>query len=186
MKRTICILMVSACAWLAVRSITAQTKKISSSEPSVFSPEEGDNSVFHNAPLPSDAVLDALLKTPEARESADELQKLRREEQRNLFRVVEVHLAKQDEVHWIVSGSGPMSGADNDWFWVVREKGNQAEVLLFANGLVLSTLKSRTNDYKDIETSWSGASGPVITLLYQYDGKQYKLIHKQQRKRQLQ
>jgi hypothetical protein len=172
--RTVCVLVSAS---IAIGTATAQTAKHMQREPSTSSPESGDESVFHNAPLPSDAVLDALLNTKEATESADALNKLGREEKRKLFRTVKVHLAKQNEVDWIVSGSGPMTGGDNDWFWVVRETGDHAEALLFANGLSLETLKSRANGYKDIETSWSAASGYVIENTYQYDGNRYELAH---------
>jgi hypothetical protein len=176
MTRTTRLLCSLIIVWIAVSAAMAQSAKQAQREPSIFSPEYGDENVFHNAPLPSDAVLDALLNTKEAKGSADELNKLGRDEKRKLFRAVKVHLAKQDEVDWVVSGSGPMTGGDNDWFWVIRDKGDHPEVLLFANGLALDTLRSRTNGYKDIETSWNAASGYVIDNTYQYDGNRYKLV----------
>jgi hypothetical protein len=176
MIRKVGVLCALLSTWVVIGAAIAQPARSVHREPSFFSPEEGEESVFHNAPLPSDVVLDALLKTKEAKDY--ELHEFGREESRKLFRVVKVHLAKQDEVDWIVSGSGRMTGGDNDWFWVVRQVDNHAEVLLYANGLSLVTLKSRTNDYKDIATSWNAASGYSIDETYKYNGSRYKLVHK--------
>jgi hypothetical protein len=170
---------------VVIAAAMAQTKR-PVHEPTVFSAEDEDTSAFRNALPPSNAVLDALLKTTEAQQSADELQKMGREEQRELFHVVPMHLSRPDEVDWIVLGSGPMSGADNEWYWVVHQVGKRAEVLLFANGLALNVLWSRTNGYKDIETSWAGNLGYEVDRYFHYDGTRYKLVREHTSKLQSQ
>ena len=176
MKRTTRILCALIICCIAIEVAKAQTAKVVSREPSVFTPEEENGGVFHNAPHPSDVVLDALFKTKEAKEYG--LRERGREEARNLFKAVKVHLANPDEVDWIVLGSDQMSGADNNWFWVVREVGNHAEVLLYANALGLATLSSQTNGYKDIKTHWNAPSGYAIDETFKYDGNRYKVISK--------
>jgi hypothetical protein len=170
---------------VVIAAAMAQTKR-PVHEPTVFSAEDEDTSAFRNALPPSNAVLDALLKTTEAQQSADELQKMGREEQRELFHVVPMHLSRPDEVDWIVLGSGPMSGADNEWYWVVHQVGKREEVLLFANGLALNVLWSRTNGYKDIETSWAGNLGYEVDRYFHYDGTRYKLVREHTSKLQSQ
>jgi hypothetical protein len=122
--------------------------------------------------------LDALLRTPEAREAADALAGLDREGLRKIFSVVKVHLSNSREEDEVVLGSPPMSGADNDWFWIVRRLPGRTRVVLFANGLSFELLGSRTFGYKDIRTSWGAASGFTITCIYHYDGTRYQLVHK--------
>ena len=146
--------------------------------PVVFSPDYQPNDPFSHARKPADDVLDALLRTPEAREASSELADLNREERRALFEVVSVHVTDSREVDELVLGHYPMSGADNDWFWLVRPLHGRAQVILFASGLTLEILDSKTSGYKNIRTSWSAASGVTITCIYHYDGKQYQLVHK--------
>jgi hypothetical protein len=163
----LCLLAVASCA-NAQKGHPAKT-----AEPSVFSIEE-ENGGFENAVVPSNAVLDALLETPEAKDI--DWDHFTREQERKLFQTVKIHLADSSEVDEIVSGSGPMSGADNDWFWLVRDQGRKAEVLLFANGLSLQLRRTRCHGYRDIETSWSSAAGYVLTVRYRYDGVRYRKV----------
>lgn len=146
--------------------------------PTFFSPDYVENDPFKHALPPTDDVLNALLKTPQALQAADALAKLDREELRKTFSVVKVHLSDSTEDDEVVLGSDPMSGADNDWFWIVRRLPDRAQVVLFANGLSLELLDTRTLGYKNIRTSWGAASGLTITCIYQYDGTRYQLAHK--------
>lgn len=149
-------------------------------EPSDFYPD-AENAVFQDAKPPSDAVLDAVLESPAALEMTGEIQNFSHEELRALFRVVEVHLADPEEIDAVVLGKPPMSGVDNDWFWIVRERGGRADVLLWAGGNGLSVLKRRTRGYKDISTTWSSAAGYSIETRYRYDGTVYKKVNERKR-----
>ena len=122
---------------------------------------------------------------PQAQEVSEQLEKLGREQKRKLFCAVKVHVAGPNEVDEVVIGSGLMSGADNDWFWIVREEGKGAKVLLWANGLELSLATHRTNGYRDIETAWAAASGIEIDCFYRYDGNQYRLIRRHEHQMKL-
>jgi hypothetical protein len=165
------------CAILAVQVASTQSKvKKPTAEPSDFFPDD-QNRGFYDAGAPSDAVLDALLKTPEAKLNWDRLQRLNRGELRRLFLVVRVHLKDASETDEVVLGKYPMSGADCFWFWFVRDLGDHASVLLFTNAYGVYLLKSRTNDYRDIRSVWSSAAGYTLTDVYHYDGEQYRLAH---------
>ena len=140
------------CALFVVGTVSAQSASAKlPMEPSTFYPDDG-NRGFDLANPPSDAVLDVLLKTPEAKENWDRLQKLNRDELRKVFLVVRVHLIDTNETDEVVLGKFPMSGADCDWFWIVRDKGDQAQVLLFKNAYGVYLLKSRTKGYRDIRS----------------------------------
>jgi hypothetical protein len=178
MSRTVRVIFVLICVCCAVEFAVGQaTKKSLKSGPSAFYPDD-ENRGFDEADPPSDAVLDALLKTQEAKENSDLLQKLDRDGLRKLFLVVQVHLAKSDETDEVVLGYDPMSGADCYWFWIVRDKGGHAQVLLFTNEYGIDLLNTRTNGYREIRGVWSSAAGYTITRVYQYNGNRYKLAHR--------
>jgi len=147
------------------------------STPSVFEPDY-QNRGFEEAQPPSDVVLNALLKTPEAVEMHNELSHRDRESLGSLFRVVAVDLGESGERGFIVLGNDPMSGADCFWFWIVRTSQGKAEVLLFSNGLSLSLKRRTTNGYKDIEVDWATAAF-IGSRLYRYDGSVYRLDKEQ-------
>jgi hypothetical protein len=167
------------CLVCSASVVEAQThKRTTNREPTFFSPDYQENDPFAHARPPADDILAALLKTPEARENEGALAGLDREELRKLFSVVEVHLAGSEEADEVVLGHVPLSGADNDWFWIVRRQDGHTRVILFANGLSIELLNSRTLGYKNIRTLWGAASGLTITCLYHYEGKRYRLVHK--------
>jgi hypothetical protein len=156
--------------------LPAQTVRQSPSGfPSYFAPDQ-ENEGFAHARQPSDKVLDALLATKEAKESASDLRALNREKVRGLFQVVRIRLKDEDEQDFLALGSGPLSGADCYWFWIVRVKDGQARALLFVNGLAITVLKHATNGYRDIRGDWAtaGFSGMGV---FQYDGTSYKAAH---------
>jgi mRNA-degrading endonuclease RelE of RelBE toxin-antitoxin system len=157
--------------------LSAQTQKEAVKiEGSSFCADESED--FQSARPPTNVVLDVLLKTPGAKDVSAELEKLDREEQRKLFRAVRVHLSETDPTDYLVVGSYPMSGADNDWFWLVRQTQNRAQVILDAGGNCLDLLRTRSSGYRDIRTVWSAASGLTITRIYHYDGNRYQLVHR--------
>jgi hypothetical protein len=145
--------------------------------PIVFVPDDG-NRGFENAKPPSDAVLNALLATSQAKDAHNELSGLNREDLRNLFEIVRVNLGPATEEDYVVHGrSLPMRGAENDWFWIVRDRRDHAKIILFANGYSLELLKTMTSGYKDIRTVWS-APAYTLTDMYHFDGVRYEHVHR--------
>lgn len=153
-------------------------------EPSEFYPDDW-NKGFDEADPPSDAVLDALLKTHEAKENWDRLKSLDRDRLRKIFLVVRVHLTDFNEKDEVVLGSDPLSGADCYWFWIVRDKGDHAQVLLFTNDYGIDLLRTKTNGCREIKGVWNSAAGYLITRLYRYDGSRYRLAYKHTRQEPL-
>lgn len=158
-------------------SVFAQNAKIVGSRfPRFFNPEDEDRG-FERAQPPSDTVLDALLATSEAKASASEIEGLSREKLRGLFRVVPVHLGRESEQDFLAQGQGPLTGADCDWFWIVRVKEGHAKVLLFSNGLAVTISKHSTNGYSDIRGDWATAAFTGMEI-FRYDGHRYQLAVK--------
>jgi len=119
-------------------------------------------------------VLGILLRTKEVRDELRVASDLERRNPVQLFRASEVHLEGSDEVDLVVAGVVPMSGADNDWYWVVLSPHTNPRIVLFAGCNTLELLGAKTNGYRNIRTSWSSASQTVVRS-YRFDGKEYKL-----------
>jgi hypothetical protein len=177
MSRMSRIVVALICMWAPPVHVAGQAvPRVLPKEPSIFYPDFNDSGFQHAQP-PSDAVLDALLMTPEAKLNSDRLRALNRTRLRGLFRVVRVHLTNTDEADWVVGGRFPMTAADGDWFWLVREANGQPKVVLFASGLSLELLTKQTADFKDVRTVWGSAAGYTLTNIYQFDGSRYRLVH---------
>lgn len=150
----------------------AQNKRPQQTRPTVFAPEMDRG--FENAKPPSDAVLDALMMSPEVAETGDDDKELDRESMRKSFQVVPVDLGDTNEEDYVVLGGGNYHGADSHWFWIVRVKQGKGGGLLFTPGLAVEILKRKTNGYYDIRMGWGGMSG-TITRIFRYAGTTYKL-----------
>ena len=93
-----------------------------------------------------------------------------------------IHLSADGAAVFLVIGSPPLSAADGSWFWLVRQDGVKASVLLWTAGNCVELKNSTTRGYRDIEASWASA-GSEQTSVYHYDGKAYKLANSQVRDR---
>lgn len=158
------------------RSTSAEQHPGGSGEkyPTFFS-SDNDNPAFYNATQPSGLILSALLKTTQVRGRG--LNELDRESQRKAFHVVPIDLGDAAGEDYIALGSKPVTGADNDWFWIVRVRQGRASVLLFTGTLTVNILPHKTNGHNDIRTFWcSGASG--MRERFKYNGSVYKLASK--------
>ena len=174
MSKTARIIGVFICVFALVGYARGQTRNNPlRTEPSSFAPDD-ENRGFENAQPPSDVVLDAFLKTPEAVEMHEELSNRDRESLRSLFEVVRVDLGDSGEKGFVALGKGPITGADCFWFWIVRARQGKAEVLLFSNGLSLSLRKQMTNHYRNIEVDWATAAF-IGSKFYHYNGSVYQL-----------
>jgi hypothetical protein len=150
---------------------TAQTAHPQQKWPIIFAPETDTG--FEKAKPPSDAVLDALLRSPEVARSGDD-NNPDREYVRKSFQVVPVDLEGANEEDYVVLGGGHYTGADCHWFWIVRVNQGKGQVLLYTPGLVVEILHQKTNRYHDIRESWGGNSGSV-TRIFRYNGTTYVL-----------
>jgi hypothetical protein len=157
-----CVFLVLIVGFLTAPGQSAQRAP----EQTIFSDE---HPIQHPVPLSRD-VLAALLKTENARGVVDGSHT---DKPAELFRAAEVHLGDPDEVDLIVTGVPPMSGADNDWFWIVRSARKNPNVILFAGATSLELMNGKTLGLRDIRTVWYGAS-ETYDVIYHFDGKVYK------------
>jgi hypothetical protein len=123
-------------------------------------------------------VVKAIVETEQGKQGLKRLGKASPEEIAKLFKAREVRLGPAGERDLIVRGSGAMTGADNEWFWLVRVVGGHPLVVLWTGGNSVSILTRRTNGLPDIETDWTSAAGYSLTWIYRYEGDQYKLVSK--------
>lgn len=121
------------------------------------------------------AVLTALLNTKEAREARKSAENDGQPVNlAKLFRGAKVDLADSPDSFFLVIGKSPMSGADNTWFWIVRQSGEQASVLLWEGANCLNVEQTRTLGFKNISSDWSSAA-TTATATFVYDGNRYRL-----------
>jgi hypothetical protein len=128
--------------------------------------------IQHPVPLPPD-VLKLLLRRPEVMQNWAEITDAEKKNPAHLFTAAEIDLGTSGDVDLIVEGGLLMSGADNDWFWIVRSAHKNPSIVLFAGGNSLEVLGAKTNGYRDIRSEWASAS-EVITEIYKFDGVRYK------------
>ena len=77
------------------------------------------DTIQHPASL-SPEVLKVLLASHPAKETFEILNESEKHDPSQFFQAAEVHLTSSNEVDLVVIGLGPMRGAENRWFWVVR------------------------------------------------------------------
>jgi hypothetical protein len=87
---------------------------------------------------------------------------------------IRVHITPSGGPTYLVGGSGPMTGGDNRWFWMVQQSGGAAKVLLTVSTGCVHIDRKSTRGYRDIETEWS-VPGYRLVREYRWDGHVYKL-----------
>lgn len=122
------------------------------------------------------AVVDAVMNAPESKEML-EGEKPADVTPEKLLHAAKIHLSSDAATAFMILSDPPLSGADNSWFWIVREDGTKASVLLEAGGNCVELESSKTHGYRDVVSYWAGGGTELIDT-YQYDGKDYKLVHK--------
>lgn len=75
---------------------------------------------------------------------------------------------------YLVGGSTPMTGADNRWYWLVQQTGQNARILLHVTtGCVLVSSKT-SHGYRNVQTAWQ-VPGRQVLREYRFDGHAYQL-----------
>jgi hypothetical protein len=133
-----------------------------------------DDVAFKAESLPK-AVIDAVMNSDEGKQArADADQSGKELNPEKVLRATKFPLSSDSATVFLVMGSYPLSAADASWFWIVREDGAKASVLLWMAGNCVELKPSRTHGYRDIEVLWASA-GSKRTETYRYDGKAYQL-----------
>jgi hypothetical protein len=89
-----------------------------------------------------------------------------------------IDLRRDEKDDLLVKGQDAMTGADNDWFWIVLHASKHPKVVLWTGGNCVAISRHRTQGYPDILGNWSSAAGYTITSEYQFDADKYVLYKK--------
>ena len=116
-------------------------------------------------------VLNLILSRKEIEESVDE--EARQSDPARFFHATEVRLGPTGEIDLLVIGGGPFSGADNDWFWLVRFPYRNPEIVLWEGANCISLDQNRTNGLRNVSSSWSSAS-QHREVTFRFDGTKYR------------
>lgn len=162
---------------LSVLAMPVCTIAQSSISKATFFSWDYDMHGFKDAKPPSDAIISAILNTSNGRGNKQEIQKMPIAEKLKLFTTVRIDLGDLQEEDYLVLSSFPLTGADCDWYWIVRNKNNHVQVIFFDNTNSMQILKHSTNGYHDLETAWSSAAGYTLTRIFKYDGNRYRMAH---------
>jgi len=174
-QTTTCFILIMLCH---VCTATAQRADVKGTpEPTFFSEDMDPNPFWDSDTLPAN-VLEMLKVGKSAGLAADRLKGFDQAGFAALFDAVHVHLGNSRELGYVVVGKFPMSGADCDWFWVVRSDRDHPKIILFSNSNAIELLRGRTNGYRNVRSTWSSAAGYTITCVYHYDGNRYRVFRK--------
>jgi hypothetical protein len=136
-------------------------------------PIANDGECKNASRIPAEA-LKAVLETSVAKEALHDDPSLK--DPGKLFVGSEIKLGRSGETALLVCGSGPMSGADNAWYWIVTTPYTHPRVVLFEGTDALSLLPRYHNGYRDIE-SWWGVAARSHEKTFQFNGSKYVLAY---------
>ena len=157
---------------LAILAITGPS--MCAQKNSTQSIEFNRDSFEHSIPTPP-GVVQAILKTDTGKQGREYYAGKNDAELAKLFQAIEVPLGPPGERDLLVSGSGFMTGADNDWFWFVRLVQNRPTVVLWVGGYSIEVRTTRTNGFADIRSEWSSPNEKVLQSFH-FNGKKYVLV----------
>jgi hypothetical protein len=78
----------------------------------------------------------------------------------------------------LVCGLGEMSGADNNWYWIVATPYTQPRVVLFENSDGVSLMRHTHHGYRDIYSGWAVAARSSDKT-FRFNGIKYVLASQQ-------
>ena len=152
-------------------------------EQSIFGTEElpGEPRVKRPLPVP-DAASQILRTDDEVNSCLEHNQFAPDEDLRSSFIASEIHLDGPDEADLVVvpsfrgkEGMCFQSATGIGLFWIFRKNGEQYHLVLRTCGGGLEILRSRSNDYRDIQTGTLGQAGRYLTTVtFHFDGKRYR------------
>jgi len=117
-------------------------------------------------------VIAAILESEEGKEGVESLADSERAHPEKFFKARSLSLDRDKEQDFIVLGSGPFTGADNSWFWIVRQTPSATKSVLWVGAINVTVLKRSTHGLDDIESNWCSAAF-CTTRRYKFDGAKY-------------
>jgi hypothetical protein len=128
-------------------------------------------------------ILTALLATKEAERGRSWAHDDPDRDPNLLFKAFPVSLSNSQEKDYVVWGQAPLTGADNDWFWVVRSEAPTPRVVLFCGALRVEILPRPHNSLEDIRCTWESPGGDGFIHDYRFNGQRYVLFKKTETRR---
>jgi hypothetical protein len=119
-------------------------------------------------------VLSVLLRHKDVRDALKSASESERSRPQDLFTAAEIHLSKPSEVDLVVVGKYPLSGADNTWFWIVRQANTTPRIVLWEGANCMDISKCKTRGLSDIWVGWSSAA-ESRERVYRFNGNKYRL-----------
>lgn len=175
----IIMLTVISCALVFVSGLPQSPAQIAKSKAVTYCEDGGPATYPLDANFLPKAVVDSVMNAPDSKEML-EGEKPSDVTPEKLLHAAKIHLSSDGVTEFMILSSPPLSGADNSWFWIVRQHGTNASILLEAGGNCVELEAARTRGYRDLMSYWAGGGTEVIDT-YQYDGKVYKLVHEKTR-----
>jgi hypothetical protein len=127
----------------------------------------------HPVHLPQ-GVLKALVATKETAYLRDKLKENPHLDVSQFFVAKEVHLSSPNETDYVVLGQFALTGADCDWFWVVRSIKPTPRVVHFGIGTTLEILdRKKSEELPEIRMDYWAGSGYGWAEEYGFNGSRY-------------
>lgn len=127
-------------------------------------------------------VLAVLLASKDAESGRDWIRRNPGKDGNDLFHGFSVNLSRTEEKDYIVVGNPQpgaiVSGADNDWFWVVHSSQSGPHIVLFCGALTVSVLPQTHNSLQDIRCAWESPGGDGFIHDYRFNSQRYVLFKK--------
>lgn len=160
---------------LGVCLIATTTTWVESQKRTVPPPQDHfsaeDETLPNPVPLPND-VLALLEKEKRVQDALQNENPPGNKVPASWFSATEVHLSSQAQPDLVVRAEPPLSGANIDYFWVVRNTASGHALVLAAPAHDLEIRAGRSNGYRDIEMV-AMTSREIHTVLYRFDGQRY-------------
>ena len=168
------------CLLLLILVLPQSLAQSANKKTSVYCEFEPGTFPLHAHSLPK-AVVRSVMHAPESREMLKG-EKPADVTPEKLLLGRRIHLATDGATTFLIIGSGVLSSADASWFWIVRQNGKKASILLFDAANCVDLDSSKTHGYRNVIFYWASA-GTARTDIFHYNGKVYKLVHEKSRSR---
>ena len=127
----------------------------------------------HPVSIPPSALA-IVLRTNAARSVLRDLTVAERQNISQYFEAQPINLAKVGDKELLIRGQGKISGADNDWYWIIASYKHHPRLILFTGCLSLEIQSTKTHGYDDILSLWNSAS-VMDSKLFRFNGTVYRL-----------
>ncbi len=134
-----------------------------------------DDITIPSRPLP-ESVINAVMNSRVGKQAETDARSNQTElDPAKLLTGTTIRLSTGRSRFFLVKGTADLSGADNTWFWIVRESGGKAISLGWFGANCLQIRSTTTLGLRDVVSLWSSASA-TRTNTYEFNGRSYRLV----------